>query len=314
MPNLFKLCSYSVDESADVPGVIVEDIVYPLADVLRASNTDPGPLTAVQALANWAAVGARIRAWMKDGIEAAPGRPLAQMRLTAPLLYPRTIYCAGANYADHIIEMARASGDAVDADPRAALGQPWHFVRPSRSCVVGPDASIARPPGCAKLDWEVELAVVMGATARNVTAEQALESVAGYTISIDLSARDLSRRPQMAKGSPFHYDWLAHKGFEGSCPLGPWMVPVEEVDDPQRLSIKLAVNGRTMQDSNTSQMIFSVAEQIAHISMYTTLHPGDLVLTGTPAGVGNARGSFLQPGDELIASIERLGALRVSIK
>lgn len=314
MQSSFKLCSYATDGSADIPGVIIDELVYPLANVPDLSSTPAGKPTTVDILSNWAAARSRIRAWMKNGIEAAAGRPIAQVRLAAPLLYPGTIYCAGANYADHIVEMARASGDAAAADPRAALGQPWHFVRPARSCVVGPDAAIARPPGCAKLDWEVELAVVMGAAARNVTMETALEKVAGYTIAIDLSARDLSRRPHMAQGSPFHYDWLAHKGFEGSCPLGPWMVPAEEVADPQQLSIKLAVNGQTMQDSCTAQMIFSVAEQIAHISKYTTLHPGDLVLTGTPAGVGNARGRFLQPGDEVVASIERLGALKVSIK
>ncbi len=139
--------------------------------------------------------------------------------------------------------------------------------------------------------------------------EKALDYVAGYTIANDLSARDLARRTQLPPTSPFHFDWSAHKGFEGSCPLGPWIVPGAAVPDPQRLAIRLWVNGVIKQDSNTSEMIYSVAEQIAHLSSLATLHPGDLVLTGTPAGVGTPRNEFLQPGDHVEVEIEGLGRL-----
>jgi 2-keto-4-pentenoate hydratase/2-oxohepta-3-ene-1,7-dioic acid hydratase in catechol pathway len=223
------------------------------------------------------------------------------------------VYCAGANYRDHIAEMARAAGDARPMDPRMQGNMPWHFIRPARSCVVADQARVERPAGCLKLDWEVELAVVIGETARHVPVDRALDHVAGYAIAIDLSARDLSRRPLVDRNSPFYYDWLAHKGFEGSCPLGPYMTLAGGIEDPQDLPIRLSVNGEVKQDSNTSEMIFSVAEQLSQISRFVTLHPGDVILTGTPAGVGAASGTFLQPGDVLTASIGGLGTLSATI-
>jgi 2-keto-4-pentenoate hydratase/2-oxohepta-3-ene-1,7-dioic acid hydratase in catechol pathway len=237
------------------------------------------------------------------------GIPVSEVTLHAPLLYPGAIYCAGANYADHVEEMARAQNLPPPKDPRTLGLKPWFFMKPARACVVGPRARVARPRGSQKLDWEAELVAVIGKPARNVPAEQALDHVAGYTIADDLSARDLSRRSALPPGNPFHFDWTAHKGFEGSCPLGPWITPAAEVPDPQRLAIRLWVNGALKQDSNTSRMIFSTAEQISHLSSLTTLHPGDLVLTGTPAGVGAGRNEFLQPGDRIEIEIEGLGRL-----
>jgi 2-keto-4-pentenoate hydratase/2-oxohepta-3-ene-1,7-dioic acid hydratase in catechol pathway len=237
------------------------------------------------------------------------GTPVAEVTLHAPLLYPGAIYCAGANYADHVAEMARAQNLPPPQDPRTLGLKPWFFMKPPRACVVGPRSRVARPRGSQKLDWEAELVAVIGRPARNVPVEKALGYVAGYTIADDLSARDLSRRSALPPGNPFHFDWTAHKGFEGSCPLGPWITPAAEVPDPQRLAIRLWVNGVLKQDSNTSQMIFSTAEQISHLSSLATLHPGDLVLTGTPAGVGAGRNEFLQPGDRVEIEIEGLGRL-----
>ena len=229
-----------------------------------------------------------------------------------PPLQPGTIYCAGANYADHVAEMARSRNEPPPPDPRSLGLKPWFFIKP-RNCVVGPGARVARPPGCAKLDWEAELVAVIGAPARKVTPEEALNYVAGYTIANDLSARDLSRRAQVPPGSPFHFDWTAQKGFEGSCPLGPRLVPAAEIPDPQSLAIRLWVNGALKQDSSTRQMIYSVAEQIAHLSTLITLQPDDIILTGTPAGVGTPRNEFLQPGDKVEVEIERLGRLETFI-
>lgn len=240
---------------------------------------------------------------------ASDGTPLADVKLHAPLLYPGTIYCAGANYADHVAEMARAQDLPPPPDPRTLGLKPWFFIKPARSCVVGPGARVARPRGSQKLDWEAELVAVIGRPARDVSIRDALSCVAGYTIANDLSARDLARRTQLPPGSPFHFDWSAHKGFEGSCPLGPWITPARDVPDPQRLAIRLWVNGALKQDSNTSQMIYSVAEQISHLSSLATLHPGDIILTGTPAGVGTPRNEFLQPGDHVEVQIEGLGQL-----
>ena len=229
-----------------------------------------------------------------------------------PPFEPGTIYCAGANYSDHVAEMARARNEPPPPDPRSLGLKPWFFIKP-RSCAVGSGARVARPPGCQKLDWEAELVAVIGTPARNIPAKDALQYVAGYTIANDLSARDLSRRAQLAPGSPFHFDWTAHKGFEGSCPLGPRVVPAAEIPDPQNLAIRLWVNGAIKQDSSTRHMIYSVAEQIAHLSTLLTLRPGDIILTGTPAGVGAPRNEFLQPGDKVEIEIERLGRLETYI-
>ncbi|GGX19238.1 hydrolase [Pigmentiphaga litoralis] len=237
---------------------------------------------------------------------------LDDVLLLAPFT-PGTIYCAGVNYRCHVEEMERAHNRAPQPDFRETGFAPWHFLKPGRACVAGTDQPVARPVGCDNLDWEAELAAIIGAPARNVSVEHALSYVAGYANANDLSARDLSRRPQPSQDSPFRFDWLAHKAFEGSCPLGPWITPAHVVGDPQALDIRLWVNGVLKQDSSTARMIYSVAEQISHLSQHRTLYPGDVVLTGTPAGVGNARREFLQPGDRVDVEITHLGRLRTPI-
>jgi 2-keto-4-pentenoate hydratase/2-oxohepta-3-ene-1,7-dioic acid hydratase in catechol pathway len=159
------------------------------------------------------------------------------------------------------------------------------------------------------VDWEVELAAVIGRTARNVPEDKALSYVAGYTIANDLSARDRGRRSGAGEGSPFASDWTKHKSFDGACPLGPWIVPASQIKDPQNLGLKLWVNGILKQDSNSKDMIFNLAEQIARLSDGMTLHPGELILTGTPAGVGSARGEYLKAGDVVKLWIEDIGEL-----
>src|SRR5260370_362706 len=162
-------------------------------------------------------------------------------------------------------------------------------------------------------DWGVELAAVRGRTAKDVRVEKALACVAGYTIANDLSAREAMKREKNPPTSPFHYDWVSQKCFDGSCPLGPWIVPAGALRDPHQLGIKLWVNGELMQDSHTSKLIFDTAEQIAMLSLRVTLHPGDLVLTGTPAGVGMGRGRFLKPGDPVRLWIEAIGELNHTV-
>jgi 2-keto-4-pentenoate hydratase/2-oxohepta-3-ene-1,7-dioic acid hydratase in catechol pathway len=140
-----------------------------------------------------------------------------------------------------------------------------------------------------QVDWEVELVAVIGRAAKNVPEDKALDYVAGYTAANDLSARDRGRRANISDTSPFKADWTKHKTFDGSCPLGPWIVPASDIGDPQNLGLKLWVNDVLKQDSNSKDMIFNLAEQIAQLSSGMTLHPGDLVLTGTPAGSVGAR-------------------------
>jgi 2-keto-4-pentenoate hydratase/2-oxohepta-3-ene-1,7-dioic acid hydratase in catechol pathway len=240
---------------------------------------------------------------------AAP--PVPSRAVPRAPFVPGTIYCAGANYVDHVAEMARVMNQPVPPGARDAGEEPWFFIK-ATSTVVGPGATVARPRGSARVDYEIELAVVIGVAAKDVPASRALEHVAGYTIGNDLSVRDVGRS-RTPVGSPFHYDWVSMKSFDGACPLGPSLVPARYVPDPQNLALELWVNDDARQSSSTGQMIFGVAEQIAWLSSRVTLHPGDVILTGTPAGVGMATGRFLRAGDDVRVRIERLGEMTQTI-
>lgn len=285
-------------------GIAVEDTVFDAADATGL----PSFGTVLGILGDWETAEQQLKATARKlGAGAPNGTPLSATRLLAPVLYPSAIYCAGANYQDHVDEMARAQNLGETPDPHTLGLMPWHFLKPSRS-VTGPDTSVPLPEGASMVDWEVELVAVIGRRAKAVPVERALEYVAGYTLANDLSARDLGRRPPIPPGSPFYWDWVAHKCFDGSCPLGPWLVPAAGIPDPQSLAIKLWKNDVLKQDSNTSNMIYTIAEQIAQLSRRLTLYPGDLVLTGTPAGVGAGRGEYLASGDTLRLWCENIGS------
>jgi 2-keto-4-pentenoate hydratase/2-oxohepta-3-ene-1,7-dioic acid hydratase in catechol pathway len=285
-------------------GVLAGNIVLDLADL--AGRPEWAQTSGV--LRDWDAANAFCESLAReDRLPGENARKLAECTLAAPVLYPGAIYCAGANYTDHVREMAKARG----ADPGPTMKElgekPWHFQKAPRAAVVGPDAVIKAPPGCHRLDWEIELAVVIGRECRNVPAADFRSVVAGYMVANDLSARDLGRRAKLEPGALMYYDWIGHKNFDGSCPTGPWITPAKFVPDPNALDMKLWVNQELMQDSNTRQQIFDIGEQIEALSTQVTLFPGDLVLTGTPAGVGAARGRFLQPGDRVTLWMEGLG-------
>jgi 2-keto-4-pentenoate hydratase/2-oxohepta-3-ene-1,7-dioic acid hydratase in catechol pathway len=197
---------------------------------------------------------------------------------------------------------------APEPDPHSVGLKPWHFIKATH-CLAAPESTVKLPGYSKMVDWEAELTAVIGRPARDVTIANALDHVAGYTVANDLSARDFTKRPHIAESSPFTYDWLGQKCFDGACPLGPWIVPADAIADPQNLAIKLWVNDVIKQDSHTSKMIFTLAEQIAHLSTRVTLQPGDLILTGTPAGVGLARKEFLKAGDVVKVWVEGVGTL-----
>jgi 2-keto-4-pentenoate hydratase/2-oxohepta-3-ene-1,7-dioic acid hydratase in catechol pathway len=301
----YRLLSYQSGREARV-GILVEDQVYDPAGIVG----NDAYVSVLAILQDWrlarstlALAAERIIA----GKSRAKGVPVKRVKLLAPVLYPGNIYCAGANYTDHMAEMARAHGREPGPTMKERGEKPWHFIKASRSTVVGPGVKVKIPPYCKMMDWEVELAAVIGRTAKDVPVEKALDYVAGYTIADDLSARDAGRREKNPETSPFYMDWLSHKSFDGSCPLGPWITPAGDIADPQQLGIRLWVNGELMQDSHTSKMIFSTAEQVAMLSSRVTLNPGDLVLTGTPAGVGMGRKRFLNAGDTVKLWIEGIG-------
>ena len=222
---------------------------------------------------------------------ATAGLPLAEVTLLAPVLSPSKIVAFGLNYRGHRQEL--------DAEPPP---DPVIFAK-FPSAVVGPGAAIRWDPALTqKVDFESELAVVIGRTARRVSAGEALDYVAGYTICNDVTARDL----QFGDGQ-----WVRGKSLDTFCPLGPWLVTRDEIHDPHNLSIRCVVNGTVMQDSTTSDMILGVPQLIAFVSRAFSLVPGDVIATGTPGGVGVFRSPpvFLKDGDVVTVQIEGLGQL-----
>jgi 2-keto-4-pentenoate hydratase/2-oxohepta-3-ene-1,7-dioic acid hydratase in catechol pathway len=222
---------------------------------------------------------------------------------------PGQVFLAGSNYRDHAVEMLRRDQAAGIKREAHELQEPWHSLKAGRATIVGPGAHVAVPPGCRKFDWEAELAVVIGREASNVSVERALDHVAGYMVANDLSARDRSRRADAKEGTSLYIDWLRHKSFRGACPTGPWITPAEQVAEPGCLPIRLTVNGKVRQESNTASMIFGIAEQIAALSAQLPLYPGDIILTGTPGGTAASHSRYLQPGDEIAVTIGELGTL-----
>jgi len=233
--------------------------------------------------------------------DPASASTVADAELDLPLRYPPKVLCSATNYYAHMREMK------VDRDPAA---RPYFFLKPPTTALVGPDQPIVVPAdAAAKVDWEAELAVVIGRRARHVSEKDALRFVAGYSAINDVSLRG-PHRVQHPIGVPFEWDWLASKGADRSTPLGPGVRPAFLVDDPQRLELRLWVNGELKQQANTSDMIDSVATLIAAASEILTLEPGDVIATGTPDGVGLPRGEYLRPGDLVEMEVGDFGRLR----
>ncbi len=235
-----------------------------------------------------------------------------------PPLNPGQIFQAGANYRTHVIDLAvkhnpdrdeaqvRAEA-AATMDARIAGGEPYVFIG-LPSAVTGPYDDVELPAYSQQHDWELELAAVIGRTAFRVGREQALDHVAGYTIANDLTTRDLVFRKDMPE---LGADWFRAKNAPGFTPLGPWLVPAEFVEEHPQITLRL--NGEVMQDETTKDMIFDVAAVVAAISQVTPLRPGDLVLTGSPAGNGMAHGRLLRPGDVMEGTITGLGTQRTRV-
>jgi 2-keto-4-pentenoate hydratase/2-oxohepta-3-ene-1,7-dioic acid hydratase in catechol pathway len=232
---------------------------------------------------------AAIRAWAEG---TSGGRPLSAVRLAAPIPDPRKIVAIGLNYADHAAE-------GKVPVPTAPL-----IFAKFPTTVVGPEDDVVWDRSLTdRVDYEAELGVVVGAPARNVSEAEALDHVFGYTCVNDVSARDL----QFGDGQ-----WVRGKSLDTFCPVGPWIVTADEIPDPQALTIQCLVNGETLQDSTTANMFFSVRTIIAYCSRAFTLQPGDLIATGTPAGVGVYKQPprLLRDGDEMVIRIEGIGDLR----
>jgi 2-keto-4-pentenoate hydratase/2-oxohepta-3-ene-1,7-dioic acid hydratase in catechol pathway len=230
-----------------------------------------------------------------DRDDAAVRHSLEQVRLLAPV-QPRKFLAIGLNYADHIAESGMEA-------PKYPV-----FFNKQATCVVGPDENVHMPRVSTLLDYEGELAIVIGSRCRHVPEQRAHEVIAGYTIANDVSVRDWQlRSPTMTMG----------KSFDTHGPLGPWLVTPEELGDPHELSIRTFVNEELRQDGNTREMIYNCYQQVAHLSEAFTLEPGDVIATGTPAGIGAARQPFpdglLKVGDVVRIEIEGIGELRNTV-
>jgi 2-keto-4-pentenoate hydratase/2-oxohepta-3-ene-1,7-dioic acid hydratase in catechol pathway len=230
--------------------------------------------------------------------------PESDVRLLAPIPNPNKLLCLAGNYSDHIAEGGGEFHGKEKSTPRV-------FMKPPSTTIIGPGDAFELPRNAQKIDWECELAIVMGKRARFVDAKDGLDYVAGYTVIIDVSERSLevpdAREPR--DGDKW-FDWLNGKWFDTFAPTGPYLVMKDEIPDPQALPIKLRVNGETKQDGNTGQMIFNVAEVVAWASTLITLEPGDIIATGTLSGVGAATGDFLNAGDNVEGEIDGIGILK----
>ena len=221
------------------------------------------------------------------------------------LRYPRKLICAGANYTDHIAEMG-AGGMPDGADP-------FFFLLPASTTLIASGETVYIPADAsAKVDWEAELAVVIGRRATRISKEEAHRHVAGYACFNDITARGYHRR-EISLAPPFAFDWCGSKGLDGFCPMGA-IVPAWAVPDPAALSLRCRVNGELRQDGRTANMIYDIWELIAFASRFWTLEPGDVIATGTPAGVGARTGTFLKPGDEVVVEIEGFPSVRNRIE
>jgi 2-keto-4-pentenoate hydratase/2-oxohepta-3-ene-1,7-dioic acid hydratase in catechol pathway len=222
-----------------------------------------------------------------------------QARVEVPIQYPNKLIAVGANYRDHLREVGRPA-------------EKWptlpFFFKPPSTTMVGPGRTVRKPKTTRQLDWEIELAVVIGARLSDVDLDTARAGIAGFTIGIDLSCRDLARA-----GGALGLDLARGKAQDTMAPTGPVIVPAAFIPDPHRLNLRLYVNGEIKQNGSTADMLFRVEEIVSLVSRFVTLEPGDVVFTGTPAGTGIASGSYLEVGDRIKAEIQGIGALEVEI-
>ncbi|MEE9256506.1 MAG: fumarylacetoacetate hydrolase family protein [bacterium] len=302
---MLKLVTYDYRGVSRVGVYVGEKIAHlaRLAGLMGRGGLNPSSM--VELIENWEELGPRVRALVADAEkEAGDLAPILMdpedISFLAPVPRPnKNILCMGLNYKDHVEEGLKASDVQTT---RVELDQPIFFTK-SPSTLIGHGAGIPRHNCSEKYDYEAEIAVIIGRRGMGIPKEKVYEHIFGYCCANDISARDIQRRhKQIFKG----------KTLDGSCPLGPYIVPREDYGDPMSKTVKSWVNGEPRQDSTTANMIHDIPAMIASLSEGFTLEPGDIFLTGTPSGVGYAREvpSFLQPGDVVEVEVEGLGRLR----
>ena len=313
----FSLGSFSAPDGARFLGIVRGEAVLPVA---RLDPARFGPeVTLFTLLQDWPANFAALKRAVADAPDAASGIPLATLAAHAPVPEARQIFCTGANYGKHVVEMVVTLGsgadtEGMDAEQRRVFGldyvarqkaeaNPYVFMKPVTT-LAGPFDALELPGFSDRADWEIELGVVIGAVTDRVSRADAMSCVAGYMVVNDLTARDKVRRTDPGAIGP---DWLSAKGALGFLPTGPLFAPAEFVANPYTLGMRLIVNGEVMQDDSTGDMTFDIARQIEWIAAHVRMLPGDILCTGSPAGNGVVRGIFLKDGDVMEAEIDGLG-------
>jgi len=333
-----KLGTFSVGEGTPFPGLVVKERVIAL-QAMGSLRTPAGLqlarcATLLEVLNAWESNLEALQKVASALADAKPAegqrelRPLEELRIHAPLPRPGAIYCSGANYKKHVVDLIIAHADQTQTqgmsaeqkrswgmklmDERAANGTPFIFMKPP-SAITGPFDPIIVPQDAQKPDWELELGVVMGRRTYRVSRDQALDYVAGYTVVNDVTLREKVFR-RKTDSPELGMDFVTSKGAPSFLPMGPYLVPAGLVGDPQKLRLALKLNGQVMQDGETSDMIFTVARLIEYLSAGVELQPGDVICTGSPAGNGMHYGRFIQQGDLLEGTITGptvdFGALR----
>ncbi len=308
MATQYKLLTFKGDKGKPTPGILVDNQVVNLSKIRKA----PVDTTSTMALLEkWATSNRWLR---KVATEVAAGKhkaackPRSRTSLLPPLMYPGNIFCIASNYVAHRAEMGNKA-----PMPDKKINAPVFFLKTPRQVVVGEGAKINLPRTSTAIDWESEVAVVIGKPAFWVKKKDAFKYVAGFTILNDMSVRGPSAaQVKTPQDEAFRRDRFRRKNWDGSTPMGPWITPKEFVKDIYDQRIQLWLNGEQMQDGLSGDMWYKIEEQIAYLSQHLTLAPGDVITTGTPAGVGKGRGIFLKAGDKIVTTIGELGTLKTS--
>ena len=307
-----RLCRYSLDSTAHV-GLFCDETIVPVHEIFRSIDateiadhlarfpddmeyflppTGPGYAPLLKAL--------------DCGLDLSqlPHIAAEQVRILPPIARPSKLLLLAGNYVEHILEQGDLAAERANTFP-------YVFMKPPTTTLVGHNAEVCIPAiSPHKIDYELELGVIIGRKGRNIPVASALDYVAGYTVINDISDRGFRPNPiRQERPRDKFFDWLHGKWHEGSCPCGPCLTTVEAIANPQNLRMKLSIDGRIRQDASTSMQVFSVAEVISFISSFITLELGDIISTGTPAGVGNATGDYLRIGQRIEASIAGIGTL-----
>ncbi len=292
----FSLGTIGIDGS-EYAALFVADRTFRLDRLLPGSPS--GGLRAL--MGDWDGLIARIEtlaprfardAFPDDALVASP-------QVLTPIRFPNKLVCVGAVYSDHLEQMNLP----VERWPTMPI-----FLRPPSTSIVGPGRTVAIPATTKEFDWEIELAVVIGRTLKDADENEAAAAIAGYSIGIDFSCRDL-----LDRNSATGVDLVRAKAQDTMGPVGPTIRPAAQVGDPQKLGLKLWINGEQRQDGNTANMLFPIREQLSTISQFITLEPGDIVFTGSPAGSARSADQFLKHGDRVVAEIEKVGRFELEL-